>query len=238
MYALLTFGVVVSEVAFLQQATCLQIQVFGGFAGGSRGKILSADLVESDEQDVVRCSQVKSGTRNKHILGSYSVSTIVWFPATSPQEGTFMSPRHISPRHIDLVSHMPQPGVSGCRATRQLLDRIGDKWSIYIIAMLANGTLRFNELKREIDGISQRMLTLTLRGLERDGLITRRVYPTIPPRVDYELTVLGKSLLEPVLGLVNWANENLVATTEARDRFDVKPETDHVLAHGVVYERG
>ncbi|MCI0995835.1 helix-turn-helix transcriptional regulator [Pseudomonas sp. ICMP22404] len=141
----------------------------------------------------------------------------------------------MSPRHIDLISHMPEEG--GCVATRQLLDRIGDKWSLYIIAMLANGAKRFNQLKRDVTGISQRMLTLTLRGLERDGLITRTMYPSIPPRVDYELTVLGRSLLEPVLGLVNWANDNLSAIAEARESFDKEPRADHVLVQGVVYER-
>lgn len=141
----------------------------------------------------------------------------------------------MSPRHIDLINHMPEEG--GCRATRELLDRIGDKWSLYIIAMLSNGAKRFSQLRRDIDGISQRMLTLTLRGLERDGLVTRTVYPTIPPRVDYELTILGRSLLEPVLGLVNWANENVRATTEARNRFDAEPPADQVVVQGVVYQR-
>lgn len=141
----------------------------------------------------------------------------------------------MSPRHIDLIAQMPEQG--GCRATRELLDRIGDKWSLYTITMLSNGAKRFSELRREIDGISQRMLTLTLRGLERDGLITRTVYPSIPPRVDYDLTILGRSLLEPVSGLVNWANDNVRATTEARDRFDAEPPVDQVVVQGVVYHR-
>lgn len=123
-----------------------------------------------------------------------------------------------------MISHMPAEG--GCLATRQLLDRIGDKWSLYIIVMLADGTKRFNQLKRDIDGISQRMLTLTLRGLERDGLITRTLYASIPPRVDYELTVSGRSLLEPVLGLVNWANDNVQETVQARARFDSKSHVE------------
>ncbi|MGN4077938.1 winged helix-turn-helix transcriptional regulator, partial [Burkholderia gladioli] len=107
-----------------------------------------------------------------------------------------------------LPADMPAPDAGGCLATREILDRIGDKWSLYIVATLANGPRRFNELKRGIDGISQRMLTLTLRGLERDGLITRTMYPTIPPRVDYELTDMGRTLLKPVMALVNWASEN------------------------------
>src|SRR4051794_27719365 len=88
-----------------------------------------------------------------------------------------------------------------CKAISGVLARIGDKWSVLIVSRLGNGPMRFNELKRDIGGISQRMLTLTLRGLERDGLITRTVFPTIPPRVDYALTPLGCSLLEPVVAL-------------------------------------
>jgi len=143
----------------------------------------------------------------------------------------------MSPSHIELPADMPAPNAGGCRATRQILDRIGDKWSLYIVVMLANGPRRFNELKRGIDGISQRMLTLTLRGLERDGLITRTMFPTIPPRVDYELTDMGRTLLEPVMALVNWANKNQLAIAEARKRFDEKPEPDQVLVQGVVYHR-
>ena len=94
-----------------------------------------------------------------------------------------------------------------------------------------------NELKRSIDGISQRMLTLTLRGLERDGLITRTMFPTIPPRVDYELTDMGRTLLEPVMALVSWANKNQLAIAEAHKRFDEEPEPDQVLVQGVVYQR-
>ncbi len=83
-----------------------------------------------------------------------------------------------------------------CRAISAVLARVGDKWSVLIVSRLGNGTMRFNELRREIGGISQRMLTLTLRGLERDGLVTRTAFPTIPPRVDYALTPLGRSLLD------------------------------------------
>ncbi len=89
-----------------------------------------------------------------------------------------------------------------------MLNRVGDKWSIYIVGYLRDGPLRFNELRRSIEGISQRMLTLTLRGLERDGLVTRTIFPTIPPRVDYELTDLGRTLLEPVLAISQWASGN------------------------------
>ncbi|WP_454690368.1 winged helix-turn-helix transcriptional regulator [Achromobacter aloeverae] len=146
-----------------------------------------------------------------------------------------MSPSHS--RLPDAVHALPKPEPEGCRATRLILDRIGDKWSLYIIATLSRGSRRFNELKREIDGISQRMLTLTLRGLERDGLITRMVYPTIPPRVDYELTGMGRTLLQPVMALLNWADENQQAIEDARQRFDEEPEPEQVLIKGVVYQR-
>ncbi|AXK63517.1 MULTISPECIES: winged helix-turn-helix transcriptional regulator [Burkholderia] len=115
---------------------------------------------------------------------------------------------------------MPRPSDNDCQATRQILDRIGDKWSLYLIATLNDGARRFNELKREIDGISQRMLTLTLRGLERDGLVTRTVFLTIPPRVDYALTPLGETLLEPVMALVQWAEKNKQSIAQAHERFD------------------
>ncbi|WP_371866413.1 winged helix-turn-helix transcriptional regulator [Duganella radicis] len=143
----------------------------------------------------------------------------------------------MSPSHKFLPHGMHDADASPCQPTRELLNRIGDKWSLYIIATLADGTLRFNELKRRIDGISQRMLTLTLRGLERDGLVTRTMYPTIPPRVDYELTESGKTLLEPVMGLVNWANNNQRSIAEAQKRFDEAPEPEQVSVQGVIYRR-
>jgi len=107
-----------------------------------------------------------------------------------------------------------------CRAVREILDRIGDKWSVLVIANLGEGKRRFNDLKRGIDGISQRMLTLTVRGLERDGLITRTIHPTIPPRVDYELTRLGRTLLEPVSVLATWAWQHRPELEKARERYD------------------
>ena len=111
--------------------------------------------------------------------------------------------------------------ANACPA-HDVLSRVGDKWSVLVIALLDEGSKRYSELRREIPGISQRMLTLTLRGLERDGLLTRTVTPTIPPRVDYELTQLGKTLLEPVIGLATWAEKNRVRIQEARNRFDQK----------------
>ena len=110
--------------------------------------------------------------------------------------------------------------TSDCKAVSGVLARIGDKWSVLIVSRLGARPLRFNELKREIGGISQRMLTLTLRGLERDGLVTRTVFPTIPPRVDYELTTLGRSLLEPVSALGAWALKNIARIESARVKFD------------------
>ena len=85
-----------------------------------------------------------------------------------------------------------------CRAVSEVLARVGDKWTVLVVSALGEGPKRFNEIRRALGSISQRMLTLTLRGLERDGLVTRTVFPTIPPRVDYELTKLGRSLLKPV----------------------------------------
>ena len=102
----------------------------------------------------------------------------------------------------------------------EVLARVGDKWSILVIGTLGKGPHRFNELKRQVDGISQRMLTLTVRGLERDGFITRTVTPSIPPRVDYALTELGYSLLEPVNALGNWAIANRSKVDAARNSFD------------------
>ncbi|QJP17903.1 helix-turn-helix transcriptional regulator [Starkeya sp. ORNL1] len=107
-----------------------------------------------------------------------------------------------------------------CRKVSRVLARVGDKWSVLIVMLLADGPRRFNEMKRMVEGISQRMLTLTLRGLERDGLVTRTVFPTIPPRVDYELTALGRSLCVPVMALGSWAQANIDAIDVAQADFD------------------
>ncbi|RKH20360.1 transcriptional regulator [Corallococcus praedator] len=106
-----------------------------------------------------------------------------------------------------------------CVATREILSLVGDKWSVMVIVNLGEGTLRFSDLKRAIEGISQRMLTLALRGLERDGLVTRTVYPTSPPRVDYDLTRLGRTLLEPVSALAFWAQSHRPEIERAREAF-------------------
>ncbi|MFO0596433.1 MAG: helix-turn-helix domain-containing protein [Myxococcaceae bacterium] len=118
----------------------------------------------------------------------------------------------------------PDPKHEDCIAVREVLSRVGDKWSVLIITVLAEGPARFSEVKRAIDGISQRMLTLTLRGLERDGLITRTVFPTIPPRVDYELTKLGRTLIEPVGAIAQWAQKHRFEIQAARNTFDAQPK--------------
>jgi DNA-binding HxlR family transcriptional regulator len=114
------------------------------------------------------------------------------------------------------------PQDSNCRAVASVLARVGDKWTVLVIMLLMDGPRRFNELKRMIDGISQRMLTLTLRGLERDGLVIRTVFPTIPPRVDYELTDLGRVLADPVKALGQWAFEHIREIEQARSKFDAR----------------
>src|SRR5436190_12075609 len=128
-------------------------------------------------------------------------------PSRRAQERTRVLPSHL---------HVPED----CRAISEVLDRVGDKWSVLVVATLGQGPKRFNELRRAIASISQRMLTLTLRGLERDGLVTRTMFPTIPPRVEYELTALGRSLLVPVSGIGLWARQNRAAIQAARQRFD------------------
>ena len=107
-----------------------------------------------------------------------------------------------------------------CDMISETLARIGDKWTLLVVELLAGGPMRFNEIRRTIGNISQRMLTLTVRGLERDGLVTRTVYPTIPPRVEYELTKLGRTLREPVMAIANWARKNRPTIAEARKVFD------------------
>ena len=109
---------------------------------------------------------------------------------------------------------------SDCRAVSEILSRVGDKWSVLVVTYLGSGSMRFSELRHRIGGISQKMLTTTLRGLERDGFVTRTVFPTIPPRVDYELTELGHELLIPVSALGEWARRNTQRVREAREKFD------------------
>jgi DNA-binding HxlR family transcriptional regulator len=105
---------------------------------------------------------------------------------------------------------------------REVLGRVGDKWSLYVISELGEHTLRFTDIKRAIDGISQRMLTVTLRGLERDGIVSRTVYPVVPPRVDYALTPMGRTLLATVGTLVAWAEGHVEDIENARAAYDVR----------------
>ena len=109
---------------------------------------------------------------------------------------------------------------AGCQALAEILGRIGDKWTILVVGALSAGPRRFNELKRRVDGISQRMLTRTLRGLERDGFVLRTVYPTVPPSVEYALTELGHSLRCPLDELAAWAREHQRQINAARTEFD------------------
>jgi DNA-binding HxlR family transcriptional regulator len=111
--------------------------------------------------------------------------------------------------------------MAKCRI-REILDRIGDKWSLFVIFRLGDGPQRFTALKRTVDGISQRMLTVTLRGLERDGIVSRTMYPVMPPRVDYALTPLGHTLLDAVGALMAWADEHLAEVDAARDGYDAR----------------
>lgn len=107
-----------------------------------------------------------------------------------------------------------------CRAANDMLQRIGDKWTVLVVIALARGKLRFSELRRRIEDISQRMLTLTLRNLERDGFVTRTVYATVPPKVEYELTALGRSLNEPLRAMYEWTARHGGEVGQARSRFD------------------
>ncbi|MEA3112438.1 MAG: hypothetical protein QOG58_2237 [Caballeronia sp.] len=113
---------------------------------------------------------------------------------------------------------------AACKAEVETLARIGDKWTVMVVGALSKGPIRYNEIHRRVEGISQRMLTLTLKGLEQDGLLTRTMYPTIPPRVDYELTELGRSLIVPLKALAEWARENRPAMLAARETFRTSAE--------------
>jgi len=140
------------------------------------------------------------------------------------KDGTSKSPRHTRDTGPD-----PDPQCE----VRTILDRIADKWSLLVICILADGVRRFSELRREIDGISQHMLTLTLRQLEREGLVTRTVFPVVPPRVDYELTPLGSTLLETIQTLVAWAGEHGNEIIEARAAYDARAAADEQSASAV-----
>jgi DNA-binding HxlR family transcriptional regulator len=131
----------------------------------------------------------------------------------------------------------PAPKHVACDAAdwraREMLTRIGDKWSVHVIyALCEAGTLRFNEIRRRVDGISQRMLTVTLRGLERDGLVHRAMYPEVPPRVEYALTPLGATLRKLVHSLVEWSHAHIAEVDAARRRYDQQPQRDWAASQG------
>jgi DNA-binding HxlR family transcriptional regulator len=114
-------------------------------------------------------------------------------------------------------SHDPH---AECRAIGSIFDRIGNKWTVMVVEVLSPGPMRFNQIMRTIGGVSHRMLTLTLRGLERDGLVTRTSYPTVPPKVEYELTEAGHSLIEPLKPLADWARTHRSAVEMSRESYD------------------
>jgi DNA-binding HxlR family transcriptional regulator len=127
--------------------------------------------------------------------------------SSEPQGGTLVKPRHHNV-------------TEECQSVSEILSRVGDKWSVLVVSLLGSGPMRFSQLRRSVDGISQKMLTTTLRNLERDGFCTRTVFATVPPRVDYELTALGRDLLVPVKALGDWAVANRERIDAARRRFD------------------
>jgi DNA-binding HxlR family transcriptional regulator len=111
-------------------------------------------------------------------------------------------------------------GAENCKALGQILDRIGDKWTIMVVGVLSHGRMRFNALQRAIPGVSHRMLTMTLRGLERDGMVKRTSYPTIPPRVEYELTARGESLQDPLKALASWVRSQQAGIEASQREYD------------------
>ncbi len=119
-----------------------------------------------------------------------------------------------------MTVQLPDPNTEDCRALSSILARVGDKWTVLIVVLLGDGPMRFNEIKRMVTGISQRMLTFTLRGLERDGLVTRTVFPTTPQRVEYELTTLGGTLWQAVEPLGSWARDHVSEILTSRKQFD------------------
>jgi DNA-binding HxlR family transcriptional regulator len=139
------------------------------------------------------------------------------------EEGTFEEPTHRC--DTDLPNDPFQWDSREDCEVRQILDRVADKWSLLVIALLENRSMRFTELRRQIDGISQRMLTVTLRQLERDGLVTRTVHPVVPPRVDYALTPLGAGLHDTIQALVSWTEKHQSEIAAARAAYDERAAT-------------
>jgi DNA-binding HxlR family transcriptional regulator len=138
------------------------------------------------------------------------------------EEGTSTSPGSLAVTADPDCRHAFQWDTREDCEVRQILDRIADKWSLLVIALLAERTMRFNELRREIDGISQRMLSVTLRHLERDGLVCRTIYPEVPPRVEYCLSPLGHTLLGTIQSLVRWTESHQQEIVRARAEFDAR----------------
>src|SRR5690606_1124430 len=111
-----------------------------------------------------------------------------------------------------------------CRQANEVIALVGDKWSVHVVMLLGGGKRRFMEIRRAVDGISHKMLTVTLRGLERDGYVTRTIFPTVPPKVEYELTDLGRDLLVPLQALGSWAMEHHARVVEARAAYDARAQ--------------
>ena len=128
-----------------------------------------------------------------------------------------------------MTAPIPHPLQEDCHKVSRILARIGEKWSMLVVMLLRDGPRRFNDIKRNTGGISQQMLTRTLRGLERDGMVTRTIYPTSPPQVEYRLTQLGHSMSEPVLAFGLWVREHLPEVDAARERFDLRAKSEKGL---------
>ena len=145
-------------------------------------------------------------------------------PGSANLAGPGSRPVSVRPTGSKLAAGPSGPGASTvkCRV-REILGRVGDKWSLFVIFRLGDGPQRFTALKRSVEGVSQRMLTVTLRGLERDGIVSRTMYPVMPPRVDYALTPLGHTLLDAVGALMAWADEHLAEVDAARAAYDASP---------------
>ncbi|WP_232294979.1 helix-turn-helix domain-containing protein [Parafrankia sp. EUN1f] len=141
-------------------------------------------------------------------------------PSPGPEPERAYSPVRPAPAPAGTTS--PPPDDDAVCGVREIMDRVGDRWTIAVVVALGDGARRFSELRRGVEGISQRMLTVTLRGLERDGLVRRTVHPVIPPRVDYELTTLGRTLLDSVRTLMSWALDHRGEIDAARGRFDAR----------------
>jgi DNA-binding HxlR family transcriptional regulator len=146
------------------------------------------------------------------------------------EEGTSTSPGYLCDTDDDQDPY--QWDTRNDCEVRQILDRIADKWSLLVIALLDRRTLRFTELRRRVDGISQRMLTVTLRQLERDGLVRRTVHPVVPPRVDYELTPLGVTLHDTIQALVTWTEAHQPEIAAARAAYDTRTAAEALVTAG------